>query len=476
MHTTTISRPRRLFGVGIVSVSLLLASCGGDDDAEPAQTTAPAPATESATESATEPDPEPTSTEAPTPTEPTSTKAPASTEPPTTDPAGPTGSPVIVAALTDQSGPSSGTQKDAPDILNAWADFINANGGVNGHPVVIEVRDTKGDPATAQSALDELVAMNPGLLYIADSTSESSLAAGIEASGIPLVGVGYNPAVWGGNIEAFKLACSPDEGAPVACALTNAFTITTTFGAVVDEQVIAAQLAGATKLATAACAEVDSCSAAAPVFDATAAALGIENAGVTKVSSTAPDYTAECIKWVQDGIDFIQISASGEMGARLYSDCTDQGYDGLFGASAGTVGGALIKVDGIHLVGGLNAFPWWVDDAPVAEFRDAMNAAGVAEDAWSNPNATGTWSVMQLWAKGMSNTDITADDEITKEASLAAMYTISDETLDGLISPVTFTEGERASHRPCFWPYELKDGVFTALNGGLKYSCNPPEA
>ena len=472
MLTTTTARQRRPFGlgratIGLVSAAVLLIACGSDDNASDttaAETTA-APAETAAA---------PETTAAPDTTAPADTQPPA-TEAPTTEPAGPTGSPVLVAAVTDQSGPSSGSQAYAADILNAWADHVNAAGGINGHPVTIEVRDTKGDPAAAQAALDELIGMKPALLYIADATSESSLAPSIEASGIPLVGVGYNPAVWGGNIEAFKLACSLDAGAPVASALPNAFTITTTFGAVVDEQVIAAQLAGATTLATAACAEVDSCSSAAAVFAGTAGALGLTDTGVTKVSSIAPDYSAECIKWVQDGVDFIQISGSGAMGARIFSDCTDQGYDGLFGASAGSVSvtssrprASTSSAASMRSRGGSTTHP---SQSSVTRWR----RPGLPRRRL-DPNATGTWSVMQLWAKAMSNTDITADDEITKEASLASMYTLKDETLDGLISPVTFTEGERASHRPCFWPYELVDGEFTALNGGLEYSCNPPEA
>src|SRR5256884_3604813 len=52
--------------------------------------------------------------------------------------------------------------------------------------------------------------------------------------------------------------------------------------------------------------------------------------------------------------------------------CKTQGYLGYFGASATSVTAALYNTRGIKLAGGLNAFPWWVDDAPVKNFRDAM--------------------------------------------------------------------------------------------------------
>jgi branched-chain amino acid transport system substrate-binding protein len=357
-------------------------------------------------------------------------------------------------------------------VANAWAEWVNGNGGINGHPVTMNVTDTKGDAAAAQAAIVSEEGKNPLAWVLVTPSTESAMAESLAASGIPVIGVGYNPSVWGGAIEAFKLACSPDPGAPVACALPNAFPTSTTFGAVVDEQVLGAQAAGAKTLAVAACAEVDSCSQAEPIFAADAKALGLGYTGLVKISSTAADYTSECIKFVQDGVDFLQISAAGAVGARMWSDCADQGYTGIFGASAGSVSGDILKVDGIKLAGGLNGFPWWVDDAPVKEFRDVMEAGGVSADEYSSPTATGLYAALQLFAK--ANADL--GDTPTKDDTLAAMYALNGETLDGLLAPVTFTQGQPAPPRTCFWPYTLTDGQFENPLGGLKFQCYPPES
>ena len=318
-------------------------------------------------------------------------------------------SPVLIAGIVDATGASSADQGNGEVIAKAWGDFINAKGGLDGHPVTFEFADNGGDAAKAQSQVAELEAKKPVAFLLLSSSIESSLGDALTKSGVPVLGVGYSPTIWGGSIEAFKLACSTDPGAPVACAIPNAFTLATTFGAVVDEQVIGAKAAGATKLVTAACAEVDSCSQAAPVFSADATALGLTDTGVVKVSSTASDYTAECIKFVQDGVDFVQISASGSVGVTMWANCQDQGYTGIFGASAGSVFGDLIKVKGITLAGGLNAFPWWVDDAPVKEYREAMTAGGVTAEQYSSPTMTGVWSALQLFAKANTNLSDTAN-------------------------------------------------------------------
>lgn len=356
-------------------------------------------------------------------------------------------------------------------IAKAWGDYINAKGGINGHPVTFEFADGGGDAAKAQSQVVDLEAKNPVAWLLVSSSTEGALGDALKASGIAVLGVGYSPSIWGGSIAAFKLECSTDPGAAVACALPNAFPIATTFGAVVDEQVIGAQAIGAKILATAACAEIAACSQAQPVFAADAAALGLTDTGVVKISSTAADYSAECIKFVQDKVDFVQISAAGNVGAKMWADCKDQGYTGTFGASAGSVNGDLINVKGIALAGGLNAFPWWVDDAPVKEYRNVLTAAGVTKNQYSSPTMTGVWSVLELFAKANAKLSVSP----TKAETLAAMYTIKDETLNGLIAPVTFTAGQLASNRACFWPYSLKDGVFTNPLGGLKYQCYPPQ-
>ena len=377
-------------------------------------------------------------------------------------------SPVLIASLVDLTGPSTGPA-NIPDVIKAWGDYINTKGGINGHPVTFDIQDTKSDAATAQSELDAMLAKKPVLILLNTAATEAALAESLGKSGVPVMGVGYSPAVWGGYIEAFKLACSTDAGATIACALPNAFPLATTFGAIVDMQVLGAKAAGATKLASAVCAEIEACSQTEPIKAATAATVGVEDVGAVKVDSTKGDYSAECIQWIQDGVDFIQIGGSAAMGTNLVRSCTDQGYTGIFGASAGSVSGDLIAVEGITLAGGINGFPWWEDDAPVKDYADAMKAGGITDLGIAGPTGTVIWSALQLFAKA----NATIGDTPTAAEALKNLFTVKDETLDGLITPVTFTEGQPAKSRDCFWPYILKDGKFTNPLGGLKYQCYP---
>lgn len=444
-------RARRLTIVALASIGLVVSACGNDDATPAVVETTQAPA----------------STVAPVATDPAA--------PETTAVAAPSGNPIVIGALVDMTGlaaPTPYTEK----VLNAWADQVNSNGGLGGHPVQIEIEDTKGDAAGAVAQLDSLLAKDPQVIFIAATSVEAALAAPLAASGVPVIGTGFTPALWGGEITAFGISCSNDEGSPLPCAPANSFPLTTTFGAVVDMQVVNALNVGATKLVQAACAEVEACAQSAPILQATAGSLGLEVAPLALISASAPDYSAECIGFIQEGVDFIQMGVGAATAVRIATDCLDQGYEGWFGASAGVAGGELLEIEGIRLAGTLNAFPWFAEGAAAQDYRDVMEGAGIPEVEYSSSAYTGAWTALKLLEKAFENAGFTAEQDVTAADVLAAMYTITDETLEGLASPVTFTEGEPAGPRNCFWPFVLENGAISTVAEGLDYSCYPAES
>jgi branched-chain amino acid transport system substrate-binding protein len=471
---SSLRRTRRLILATFLALSLIASACGDDDETPDAAATDD---TIEATDSeATE---EPADGEAAEePADGEAAEEPADgeeTEEPAEEAGEPTGSPIVIAALLDVTGLAAPTPYTV-ELLNAWADQVNSNGGLGGHPVQVEIEDTKGDSAGALAQLDSLLAKDPQAIFVVATGVEAALAAPLAESGIPVIGSGFTPALWGGSIEAFALPCSTEEGAQLPCAPPNAFPLTTTFGAVVDMQLVNASLVGAGTVVQAACAEVEACSQSAPIFQATAATLGLEVAPLTLISASAPDYSAECVSFIQEGVELIQMGVGLATAVNIANDCLDQGYDGWFGASAGVAGGELLDVEGIRLAGTLNAFPWFADDPAVQEFRDVMEAGGLTEAQYGTSAYTGSWTALKLLEKAFENAGITADQDVTADDVLAAMYTISDETLGGLTHPVTFTEGEPAASRDCFWPFTLVDGVIETVNEGLEFSCYPAES
>jgi len=369
----------------------------------------------------------------------------------------------LAAGVTGVAGP---TQKVAPGVVQAWQEWVNeTQGGINGHPVNVVVKDTRSDAATGQTVVKDLVENDKVLgVILVDSSSEGAVGPYLAQQNVPVTGgAGYNQDVWS--------------------KLPNVFGVTTTIPAVVQEQVVGAVAVGAKAFAVATCAEIAACAQADPLYKGTAEALGMTYAGLIQVSSTAPSYTAECLQFIDKKADFIQLSLTGEGGKRIINDCTKQGYKGFFGASAGTVSTATFEdVEGLRLAGGLHAFPWYADEAPVQQYNDVMKEYDPSGDH-RDPTSTAVWSSLELFRKAMAN----ASDNPTRDEVFQAYWQVKNETLDGLLpEPITYTQGQPQAKINCFFPFKLENGEFSASTapggsgngetGGLKSACFPPKA
>ncbi len=124
----------------------------------------------------------------------TSTGAPASSTPATSAPAGqstasapassasgaaasqPTGSPLTVADVAPFSGPDAALGPTYLASCYGATAAINAAGGVNGHPLTCKSVDTRGDPADAVPAVNQMFASTSGLSLVIGCTSDEAAA------------------------------------------------------------------------------------------------------------------------------------------------------------------------------------------------------------------------------------------------------------------------------------------------------------
>src|SRR5205085_9257625 len=97
------------------------------------------------------------------------------------------------------------------------------------------------------------------------------------------------------------------------------------------------------------------------------------------------------------------------------------------------------------------------------------------KDAYSNPTSTAMYSAMMLRQKAIKDH---ADPKAPLDAAavLAAMYQVKDETVGGLLPPISYSKDNPDRQQPCFWPY-IKDGKGNFKNplGALKYDCYPKQ-
>ena len=362
-----------------------------------------------------------------------------------------------IGALINVTGPTTTGEASAPDVLRGWAKAINASGGVGGHNVQIDMVDTKGDAPTATSAVQRFASdKNVVAVVLYDAGTEGVVADAITKANLPVIGgIGYNPTAWG--------------------KLPNWLPLSTTFPAVIDMGMVMAKNVGATKTVFPVCAENSSCAAAGPLAEHASKSLGMAYAGTLQVSVSAPDYTAECLKIKNEGVDYVMLGLTTTASLRLVANCKTQGYRGKWGLFDGSVWPKVMKSNdpGVELQIALSAFPWFVDDAPVAAYRDMMTKVGVPESSWGSPHGTAAYATMQLFRKAMDAGAASLPATPTRGDVVKAYGSVQNETLGGLLpQPISFTPDKPEPVVNCFWLATYKDGTFAGADLA-KPVCDP---
>ena len=365
---------------------------------------------------------------------------------------------IRVAVLANVTGNLLSGEENAPPVVEAWAEAVNAEGGVAGRPVEIVVEDTKGDAPTATAAVERLVADDSiAALVVFDAATEGLVADAINAAELPVIGgMGYATNAWG--------------------AAPNWFPLTTSIPSIFNMGMVLGEDLGARRTALTVCAEIAGCAEAGAVAEQASEALDMDYTGTLPVSAAAPDFTAECLQILERDVDYVMLGAATAAAAlRLAADCTTQGYEGAWGLWGGVVVPKAMREDDpgveLHLV--VNSFPWFGDEPAVVAYREVMEGEGVDEAVYGDPHATAAYATMELFRKTLDARDEAGDIEgdVGRDEVLAAYGTIADEDLDGLLAqPVTFTPGEPAAPVTCYWFGRFEGGEFSDPSGP---HCDP---
>jgi branched-chain amino acid transport system substrate-binding protein len=181
------------------------------------------------------------------------------------------------------------------------------------------------------------------------------------------------------------------------------------------------------------------------------------------VSATASSYTAQCLQLQQQKVDYAQLNFSSAAAAKLVSDCQAQGYNPTWGTSEQVVGKNLLAISNATFYGPASAFPSVLDIPAVKTFRDAMKQYA-KDNNWAEGTGSYAWSGLEMLHKAISG--ITG--QVTAASITAALNTIKDENLDGLLAnKVTFTAGQptQLQSHPCMFVVGIKNGKTVAPNG-----------
>ncbi len=361
-----------------------------------------------------------------------------------------TKSTLILGSIVDATGASSAIFGPAKGVLNAWVSYTNANGGIDGHPVKMIVMDDQNTPSVGLADAHTLVNQDHIIALVG---SEDNSAPG-----------------WKDYLAAQKIPVIGAAGA-VSLAFTPADKLYYPTGTDLSiQKELGLQLAGAqqkTKVGDVYCAEVVACLQGAQATEA-----AVKNAGYTftksvKVSTTAPSYVAPCLTLRDAATQTIQLAVATTTVKAVADACAQQNYFPFYVADGAQITSDYTSDPAFKNAGGaIDEFPWWDTSNPaIAQYKQVMDQYDPSgENTFTT--AAEAWAAALTFEAGAKAANLGSSP--SSQDIINGLDTLSNDTLGGLVPPVTYTNGNRSLK--CGYVFLIKDGAFTLANNG-KLDC-----
>ena len=366
--------------------------------------------------------------------------------------------PINIGIVCSCTGPLASSVVVGPPAYVSWADYQNAHGGLNGHPVKIISKNDSSNPATALSEVTSMVTNNHIVVLVDDSQADSAFADFIDSHHVPVIG---------GGSQSDILLTDANFFAP---------------GQTVDDYFInymeAAKKVGATNIAQLYCAESPICQNGVAVFKATAKHEGITVGYVSSISFSAPSYTAECLASKQNGVQIMNVADAVTVVQHVASDCLKQGYTPWQLALDGGVSQSFTTSPGIanKFIGSEPDIPFFSTIAPVKTMNAAFKKYAYAQTL-KNPNYNET--AVQNWVSGLIVAEAVKKANAGKSGAITSadiykgLYAMHNDTLGGMAPPLTFKKGQPNPVHCWFW-IRIQNHKFTTPYGTAPVCKAPP--
>lgn len=362
-----------------------------------------------------------------------------------------TGTPINIGQIGEFSGIAGAAEGPGQVGMQVWAKYVNAHGGVAGHPINLISVDDGGDAAKGQSEFASLVQSHHIVALVGAflALSFNGIAPYAEAHHVPVIGGDTVNPGWFTNKYFFPASTSQD---------------TINLG-----EVRQAVLDGTKKVAMFYCIELPECgSDVQELRNGGAKKEGADLVYTAQVSVTTLDFQTQCTAAKQAGANAIYIIGDEGMVSRMGRDCVQVGEKVKFfapGIGISTQQETDPNLQTLHTV----AFndPWVDTTTPAAKIYQSALATYA-------PGAITTGSTMQAWASGQlfaqAVEHIPANEPITSANIITALHAVSGTTLDGLAPPLIFPKNAPAKPSNCYYVAQVINSKWVATQGN-KLSC-----
>ncbi len=354
-----------------------------------------------------------------------------------------TKAPIIVGALDEATGLGAANLHFPQFVAPAVVKWINAHGGIDGHPLQVDVIDTASMPSNGLADAKKLVEQDHVVALVGneDAQVESTYASYLTAQHIPVIGGEEDTGIWVSTPNFFSTSAAGDVG-------VNSFAYV-------------AQKLGYTKLGGVTYAGCGPCAAGFKITTQIAPSLGEQFVTSQEVPFAAPSYTATCEAFKQGGVQFVQVALTTTNLEQLYQQCKVLGYTPFWGTQGSVADGTIGTGSsaGINAGGEMQAFPWFSAAPGAADFRAAM-AQYAPGQFYESPGATAVWTAFMVLRQALLNANV--GDTVTSDDVFRGLYTIKGLTLGGLLpEPVTFTQATPPFQMHCYFLVSQKAGQWS---------------
>ena len=200
---------------------------------------------------------------------------------------------MVVATVGTLSGPAASTLLPIVQGAQLWVRWINARGGLNGHPVQQILLDDGGDPARQRAVAQDAIERRGAVAFLANVTAltGTASAAYINSRRVPVIG-------WDGGADfPYEYPMFfPQTSAGAALGRSSGAGLAMQMGAV-----------SKTRFGIMFCVETAECEKVIKELAAEAVAHGRREVYRSKVSIAQPDFTAECLSAKNAGVEVLVI-------------------------------------------------------------------------------------------------------------------------------------------------------------------------
>jgi len=364
---------------------------------------------------------------------------------------------VSVGIICSCSGPLASSYTVGPPAYKAWADSVNAAGGINGYKVKVIVEDDHSNPGASLVDAENLVGSDHVVAVVDSTNNDSAWATYVEQHHVPVIG--------GGAVTPFDITSS------------DFFAAGQTEDDFVIAEVEAAKKVGAKNIGELYCAEAAVCQELLPPLRATAKAEGVNVAYVAEISASQPNYTAQCLAAKQAGVQFLAIGEAVTAVQAVAADCAKQGFTPWEEIGDGGVSKSFLHAPGLDAksIGFETDIPFFVTDTPGTE---AMVRAirKYSPSILSSPNyneeATISYISGLLFGAALKAGTTGKSGPVTTNEIYGGLYSLHGDTLGGMAPPLTFKPNQ-PNPVDCWYWIGIKNHKFTTPYG-LRPHCQAP--